>query len=138
MRPQCIHIKMFFLLLICLGPPISTPTENPLHVTGAIDIALQLVSLSRPSYISSLDFLSSKEKQLIPLLLRLKASAAHRIKSKLASMMYKTFQTLAPPYTISCHFPQYSCHTELLNVQQICQVPVMSKSLHSLKTFFHI
>lgn len=120
-----------------LPGPLS-PSLLPLRV---LITSPQLGSLPRSWYVSSLAFFHSKEKKmiLVDLCFLLVESlcllpAAYRIKPTLSSMMHKIFQTLVPPYTVSCHFPQCCCHwasKSSTNTPSFCNI----QSFLSLKAF---
>lgn len=101
------------------------------YLTWAIEMASRLDFPSRSRYISSLAFFYSKDKTWSWLInfsawKPLCDTPAHRIKSTLPSRTCKLWSHLIPSPATSLRAPA----TELLNVQQICQVPVAVKSFH--------
>lgn len=104
--PQVINLCVFFQGLCA----ISAATSSPHHISPtrfSVKVMMCIIS----------SFLSFKRKKMILVdlcFLQVESlcvlPAAYRIKPTPSSMMYKIFQTLVPPYTVSFHFPQCSCH----------------------------
>lgn len=101
------------------------------YLTWALEMASRLVFPLRSQYVSSPAFFYSKENKWSWLInfsawKPLFYPTAHRIKSKRPSVTCKFWSLLIPSPATSLRAPAI----ELLNVQQICQVPVAVKSFH--------